>query len=609
MQKSPTQITEKRNQNRPEDDGAIGLGFMLSNPLSNRTGYKKRRRFIPSTLTIRILMINLLAPVLLVVGTLYIDEYQEGLVASELRTLQMQSNFIADALAITRTNRTSKPSTSINIKTINELTNKITAFSNVHVRIFDKQGNVITDNENNLHWTKKTKTNPENTLSISKVALYVYNDAMRSLVGGKKLDEYISNPYMHAKDYNEVSSALHKGISFSAIRNNETFGTVLTVARPIVHDNKIVAAIMLATTTQNIKQGLTSLQIAVFRLFIVALITSIVLSLYLAKTITRPIQKLASAANKIRKGKGRETQIPDLSNRYDEIGDLSSSLSSMTSALWMRLDVMETFAADVTHELKNPITSLSSAVETLKRIKSPEKREKLIGIIKHDTERMNRLITDISSLSKLDSELSRSKLKSVKLMDLMEDMLKNYNLRNIDYRDYLEEQELNEPTKNKDKNDYDHPITIVQDFSGAVYGRIIGEETLLKQVFQNIIDNAISFSPPNGHVFIRVGGGKFVIVDIEDEGCGIIKGKEEHIFERFFSERPKSEGFGKHSGLGLSICKRILDGLGGYIIAKNRTSLEIETEETKTKEETTNTDNHKDEILGARFSVFLKRTE
>jgi two-component system sensor histidine kinase ChvG len=581
------QITkEKRKKKRPVEDSSIGLGFMFSSPLSIEPK-KTRPKFIPSTLTVRILLINLLAPVLLVVGTLYIDEFQDDLIRSELRTLQLQSTFLAQTITNTSNkfiNISEKGKTSLSKDNILKFLNKIDSLSNVHVRIYDPKGHSIIDNKNNKNW-QRTNTYDEDSLSLPNVALYVYDEAIKSIIGAKTAEEYINAPYVDGSTYKEVLVAIKSGTESFAIRKHDEFGTIISVAAPIIHNGKIISAIMLATNTQSIKQGLTSLKIAIFRLFIVALIISIVLSLYLANTITRPIQKLAAAANTIRKGKGRASTIPDLSNRYDEIGDLSNALNSMTSALWNRLDMMEAFAADIAHELKNPITSLSSAVETLKRIKSPEKQEKLIKIIKHDTERMNRLITDISSLSRLDAELSRSKLQSVKLIDLMEDMLKNYNLQTI---------EINKPIAKGSAPKIEikkrQGITIVKDFSGAVYGRVMGEETLLAQVFQNLLDNAISFSPPNGDIYIRVRGGKFVIVDIDDNGTGIPEGKEEKIFERFFSERPKTEEFGKHSGLGLSICKNIIYGLGGHLSARNRVD-------------------KNGKIIGARFSVFLKRAE
>lgn len=583
-----TKITkEKRKKKRPIEDSSIGLGFMFYAPLSAEP-FKKRSKFIPSTLTIRILLINLLAPVLLVVGTLYIDEYQDDLVRSELRSLQLQSSFLAESISNSSNkfiNDLEKGNVSLSSYRILKFFNKINSLSNIHVRIYEPKGDLIVDNKNNKNW-QKNNAYGEDTISIPNVALYVYDEAIKSIIGARTTaEEYVNAPYTDGKIYKEVLTAIQQGSASFAIRKHDEFGTIISVATPIIHNGKIISAIMLATSTQSIKQGLTSLKIAIFRLFIVALIISIVLSLYLAKTITRPIQKLAAAANTIRKGKGRASTIPDLSKRYDEIGDLSHALNSMTSALWNRLDMMEAFAADIAHELKNPITSLSSAVETLKRIKSPEKQETLIKIIKHDTERMNRLITDISSLSKVDTELSRSKLENVKLIDLMDDMLKNYNLNII---------EINKPiTKGsspKIEIKKQQGITIIKDFSGAVYGRVMGEETLLTQVFQNLLDNAISFTPPNGNIHIKVRGGKFVIVDIDDEGIGIPEDKEDKIFERFFSERPKTEEFGKHSGLGLSICKNIIYGLGGHLSAKNR----------KDKN---------GKILGASFSVFLKRAE
>jgi two-component system sensor histidine kinase ChvG len=248
----------------------------------------------------------------------------------------------------------------------------------------------------------------------------------------------------------------------------------------------------------------------------------------------------------------------------------------MTHALWERMDTIERFAADVAHELKNPLTSLRSAVETAVIVKKKGDREKLLGIIKHDVERLDRLISDISNASRLDAELSRQELERVDLNALLHSLLNAYR----------------DPLTRKEVSDNGNIIV----FNGVklrldlAFGEVLvwGLDGRLQQVFQNLISNALSFSPANGAIRISVSpDSRFVKVMVEDEGPGIPPGKLETVFERFYSERPQHESYGRHSGLGLSICRQIVTALGGEIYAENITGLG-------------------GQIKGARFTVLLR---
>jgi len=285
------------------------------------------------------------------------------------------------------------------------------------------------------------------------------------------------------------------------------------------------------------------------RIFGVALLVTILLSFYLASTIARPIRRLADAAERAR-GRGARVDIPDLMGRGDEIGELSRSLRDMTDALWQRMSAIESFAADVAHEIKNPLSSLRSAVETAARIEDPVKRRRLMVIIQDDVERLDRLISDISDASRLDAELSRQEVSPSDIGAMLQALV-----------------EVHETTR------AEGAPRVVLDIAERGRDLIVpGIESRLSQVFINVIANAVSFSPANGEIRIRARlDGRAVLVSVEDEGPGIPEDRLTAIFDRFYSERPAGEKFGTHSGLGLSISKQIIEAHRGRIWAENRT--------------------------------------
>ena len=268
-------------------------------------------------------------------------------------------------------------------------------------------------------------------------------------------------------------------------------------------------------------------------------------SLYLAGTIAEPIKRLAAAADLVRSGLGGRSDIPNFPERTDEIGDLADSLRSMTGGLYDRIDAIESFAADVAHELKNPLTSLASAVEMFSRAKDEESRARLLGIVRGDIKRIDRLITDISDASRLDAELSREAKEPVVLSRLLSTIIEIYRMT-------------------------DSGVDFVLDDQLPAGAIVLGRDERLGQVFRNLIDNAASFSPPQGKVIVTAMRNDIVArITVEDEGPGIPPENVESIFERFYTERP-GENFGRNSGLGLSIARQIIEGAGGRIYAENR---------------------------------------
>jgi two-component system sensor histidine kinase ChvG len=325
---------------------------------------------------------------------------------------------------------------------------------------------------------------------------------------------------------------------------------------------------MVSTDGREIEDAPRRVRLGILKVFAVAAAITTLLSLYLAGTIARPIHRLAEAADRVRRSPGRQVAIPDFGRRKDEIGDLAEALRDMTNALWQRMDAIEHFAADVAHEIKNPLTSLRSAVETVARVEDPVQQKKLMSIILDDVQRLNRLITDISDASRLDAELSRAEGERIDLARLLQALA-----------------DLHENTIGPEGP------RLLLDVADRQSLEVMGIESRLVQVLRNLVANAVSFSPPGGRIRLACGRqGDMVRILVEDSGPGIPPGKLEAIFERFYSERPKAEKFGAHSGLGLSISKQIVEAQGGRIWAENIQDV-------------------LGEILGARFVILLPARE
>ena len=323
---------------------------------------------------------------------------------------------------------------------------------------------------------------------------------------------------------------------------------MLSVAIPVQRYKQVLGALMLSTGSNDIEADVRTVRLELLRIFGVALLVTVALSLYLAGTIARPIRRLAAAAERGR-GRRARVEIPDFTRRGDEIGDLSGALREMTDALWQRMSAIERFAADVAHEIKNPLSSLKSAVETVVRIEDPATQRRLMAIILDDVERLDRLITDISDASRLDAELSRLELGPVDIAAMLRALV-----------------DVHDATRAKDGP---HLVLDLAERSRSLM--VPGIETRLSQVFLNLIANAVSFSPPNGEIRLTARhDGRAVLVTVDDHGPGIPDDKLTAIFDRFYSERPAGEKFGTHSGLGLSISKQIVEAHRGMIWAENR---------------------------------------
>ncbi|WP_242011354.1 ATP-binding protein [Acetobacter fallax] len=354
------------------------------------------------------------------------------------------------------------------------------------------------------------------------------------------------------------------------IRRVRDHTLVITVAEPVIHDGQTVGVIQLTRTGEVIDTSLFKIRSSILSLFLLAMAIMVLLSWYLSLTIARPLLRLASSAHVMRESSGRTGTVPSLLlGRRDEIGDVARALQDSAQALWARMDAIERFAADVSHEIKNPLTSIRSAIETSLRIDDVERQRRLLTIIADDVRRLDRLITDISDASRLDAELSRAQATPVAIGPLLSLLA-----------------EIHQSTRKPDQPQV--TLTITDDGPDHPL-RVLALEDRLVQVLRNLIGNAISFSPPEGYILLEAHAeGQMVEIAISDEGPGIPQAKIDSIFDRFYSERPKSENFGQHSGLGLSISRQIIQALRGTIHAENRTDAQ-------------------GHVLGARFVIRLPR--
>jgi two-component system sensor histidine kinase ChvG len=511
-----------------------------------------RRGWAVSPLTRRILAVNVLALALLAGGFLYLGKYQASLIGQQIEALKTQGEVFAAALGEGAVLDSVDEGQILLPDLARQMMRRLVEPTRTRARLFDVKGDIIADSRilrgpgDSIQVLELQPPEPEG--SILRIADRLYDWIMDVLPRHASYPLYRESAAPRAEDYAEVMRAL-RGETGSAIRSDSTTnGLVFSVAIPIQRYKQVLGAVMLSTGSGEIEEELRTVRLELLRIFGVALLVTVLLSFYLAGTIARPIRRLAAAAERAR-GRRARVEIPDFTRRGDEIGDLSGSLREMTDALWQRISAIESFAADVAHEIKNPLSSLRSAVETAIRIEDPANQRRLMAIILNDVQRLDRLITDISDASRLDAELGRLELEPIDIAAMLEALV-----------------DVHEATRTESSprlllaiGQSDRPLVVP------------GIETRLSQVFRNVIGNAASFSPPFGEIRLTARhDGRAILVTVEDEGPGIPGDKLTAIFDRFYTERPPGEKFGTHSGLGLSISKQIVEAHRGMIWAENR---------------------------------------
>ncbi|PWC89103.1 histidine kinase [Azospirillum sp. TSH100] len=541
-------------------------------------GGKKRR---VSPLTLRILAVNVLALALLMAGLLYLGRYQDRLIQAETEALATEARIFASALgegAVNRILTTPSPTGDesgerfeLAPELARPMIRRLAEATATRTRLYDIDGHMLSDSRVLVGSQGRIEIRelptPPSGDPVSRAINDLYTRLIDVVPSREGLPVYRERPGQSNPD---VERALSGETAATVWRVDGAGGDpelLLTVAVPVQRYREVLGAVLLTRGGGEIDRAIRSVRFDILRVFAVALLVTVGLSFYLAGTIARPIRRLAQAADRLRTSHGRHAGIPDLTRRGDEIGELSGVLREMTDALWTRMDAIERFAADVAHEIKNPLTSLRSAVETAGRVSDPRHRDRLMAIIADDVQRLDRLISDISNASRLDAELSRAEPEPVDIGLLLTMLaeLRQTVAATMDERVAAGEGD------GTDGEALPQPPRVVVDVPAGERLVVPGLEGRLTQVFQNLIDNALSFSPPGGTVRLTARrSGRSVRVVVSDQGPGIPDGKEEAIFDRFYTERPAGEKFGTHSGLGLSIAKQIVSAHNGSVFAKNR---------------------------------------
>lgn len=528
-----------------------------------------------SSLTRRIVVLNLIGLAILVSGILYLNQFRAGLIDAKVQSLLTQGEIIARAIAASA--GVDSGEFQVDPERLLEaelgqagIGGSDDAFSNAlgftidperaapilrplvkptgsRARIYNGDGALILDSDTFYSRGQVLRYDlpPETT---EPDALTQFWSAVTDQLQPSGLPIYTEIGGANGKAYPEVATAL-TGTSVPIVRKNDKREIVVSVAVPVQRMRAVLGVLLLSTRGGDIDNIVSAERWSIFRVSMFAAAVTVVLSLILANTIAGPMQRLAAAAERVRHSVKARAEIPDYTNRSDEIGHLSGALRDMTGALYRRIDAIESFAADVAHELKNPLTSLRSATETLPLAKTEESRERLMEIIQHDVRRLDRLITDISDASRLDAELAREDAEPVSMDELLRATVSLFN-------------EIH-------RGDRPEVVLDIAYAPGAHPYRVTGHDSRLHQVVVNLLENAISFSPPNGRVALTARRiDNTIQIAVEDEGPGVPPENLERIFERFYTDRPQ-ENFGQNSGLGLNISRQIVVAHGGSLYAEN----------------------------------------
>jgi two-component system, OmpR family, sensor histidine kinase ChvG len=585
LNKTPENLRTEVEPERPDESGARRLTDLL---------HRGRVFFVWlsfSSLTRRIIFLNVAGLLALVIGILSLSQFRASLIDSARERLVVQGEIIAGAIASSATaeqdtitidlerllelqaGESYGPSEesiygiefSINPERVAPVLRRLVTPTNTRARIYDRDGMQILDSRNLYDVLRSDLPPPDKPGLVQRV--YV---AIRTWLSRGTLPLYRELGSQNGRDYEEVASAL-KGFKSGMVRINERGEVIVSVAVPVQRFRAVRGALMLSTQGGDIDDMVAAERLGIVKVFLVAAGVMVVLSFLLAGTIAGPVRRLAESAQLVRRRIRSRVEIPDFTQRGDEIGHLSGTLRDMTTALYRRIEAIERFAADVAHELKNPLTSLRSAVETLPLAKTDESRGRLLAVIQHDVKRLDRLISDISDASRLDAEMQRHEAQPVDLTKLLNTVVS---------------------VANEVRHDDGVLVSLNFEGDGPAAFVVPGHDSRLGQVIDNLIDNARSFSPPGGTVRITCRHLKNEVeIVVDDDGPGVDPEVLERIFERFYTHRPH-QAFGQNSGLGLSISKQIIEAHDGRIWVENRYAASAAPSETPV-------------VLGARFIVRL----
>ncbi|HEX2148318.1 MAG TPA: sensor histidine kinase, partial [Pseudorhizobium sp.] len=554
------------NQVEPDDEPSSGRLWTHPFTLIRRVfGHA-----VFSSLTRRILFFNIAATVVLVGGILYLNQFREGLIDARVESLLTQGEIIAGAISASASVDTNSitidPEKLLELQAGQSITpvpndedldfpidpdrvapvlRRLISPTRTRARLFDADANILLDSRHLYSRGQVLRYDlppmEQEATGWGDWATGLFNRMLQQ----RNLPIYKEAPGGDGSIYPEVMNAL-TGVRGAVVRINERGELIVSVAVPVQRFRAVLGVLLLSTQAGDIDKIVHAERLAIMRVFGVATLVNILLSLLLSSTIANPLRRLAAAAVRVRRGARQREEIPDFAYRQDEIGNLSIALREMTTALYDRIDAIESFAADVSHELKNPLTSLRSAVETLPLAKSDEAKQRLTEIIFHDVRRLDRLISDISDASRLDAELARSDSTPVDMQTLLKNMV-----------------EISRQIRSGRKA-VEIDLVIDGKPGSKPSFTVHGHDLRLGQIITNLIENARSFVPDEGgRVVIRLSQSRGrVNVQVEDNGPGIQAEDIDRIFERFYTDRPEGESFGQNSGLGLSISRQIAEAHG-----------------------------------------------
>ena len=509
-----------------------------------------------------IIALNVLALAILLGGALVLNELRSGLIQARVDSLTTQGELIANV--IDRAATVGEPEPMLEADRASDILQLLFIPRSQRARLFDAEGNQLADS-------------------------YVVADRVESRVlpparrpGPPEFGLPTHDPSAKPKAVEAAREALAAEIAQARLggpvagtRRAENGERVVSVSIPIQHVRAVLGVLTLEAG--DVDQIISAERKALLPFALIAVATTLISSFLLNRLIAQPVLRMARAADRVRLDGARAIALPDISGRKDELGDLSRALEEMTDSMSERMDAIERFAADVAHEIKNPLTSIRSAIETLDLVSDPAARARLLAILQQDVSRLDRLVTDISNASRLDAELSREAPRTFELNLLLLELVHLYEAQ---WR----------------PGEAPGSVRVTFDEKAAPpHARVTARETPIGQVFRNLIDNARSFSAADGEVRIglaREPGTRDharLVITVDDDGPGIPKENLETIFERFYTSRPKGKAFGGNSGLGLSIARQIVEAHGGAIRAENRKTAD-------------------GQVVGARFRIELPET-
>ncbi len=530
-----------------------------------------------SSLTRRIVFFNLAALIVLVGGIMYLNQFREGLIDARVESLLTQGEIIAGAIAASASVDTNSITIDpqkllelqagqsitpvpndedlefpINPERVAPVLRRLISPTRTRARLFDADANLLLDSRHLYSRGQVLRYDLQPVEGETESWADWFSKLFNRMLQPGNVPLYKEAPGGDGSIYPEVMNAL-TGVRGAVVRVTEQGELIVSVAVPVQRFRAVLGVLLLSTQAGDIDKIVHAERLAILRVFGVATLVNIVLSLLLSSTIANPLRRLSAAAIRVRRGAKEREEIPDFSIRQDEIGNLSVALREMTTALYDRIDAIESFAADVSHELKNPLTSLRSAVETLPVAKTDASKQRLHDIIQHDVRRLDRLISDISDASRLDAELARSDASPVDMEVVLGNLV-----------------EISRQIRSSKK-----PVQIeyTVDQKPGQKSRFIvqGHDLRIGQIVTNLIENARSFVPEKeGLISVRLSRTRSrCVVTVEDNGPGIQAENIDRIFERFYTDRPDGESFGQNSGLGLSISRQIAEAHGGSLRAEN----------------------------------------